>query len=144
MSEGIQAIQLRIAEIQQRFAPWTPSAADVKPSSGSTTAFDDALERAQSNLSTDPANTKAIGKYENGRIPPSLLAPIGVGDNRLRPEAAQGFTRMLRDAKSQGIEIGVNDSYRSYDEQVDMQSARGCTRTAVWRLFQLRAHTVSG
>jgi hypothetical protein len=32
-----------------------------------------------------------------------------------------------------GVDIGVTDSYRSYDAQVDVARRKGCTARAVWR-----------
>jgi hypothetical protein len=71
---------------------------------------------------TPPASLVAYG---NGRIPLDALAPIGVGTHRLWTPAAASFKRMAADAASQGVKIGVTDSYRSYDQQVQLAQKKG-------------------
>lgn len=71
---------------------------------------------------TPPAELAAFG---NGRIPAEALTPIGVGNHRLWGPAAQSFQRLLADAAADGIEIGVTDSYRSYESQVDLARRKG-------------------
>jgi hypothetical protein len=71
---------------------------------------------------TPPAELVAYG---NGRIPAEALTPIGVGNHRLYGPAAEAFQQLLSDAAAAGIEIGVTDSYRSYDSQVDLARRKG-------------------
>lgn len=66
-----------------------------------------------------------LSSFGNGRIPAALLEPIGVGDHRLAAPAADGFRAMVSAARRDGVRIGVNDSYRSYEEQVDMARRKG-------------------
>jgi D-alanyl-D-alanine carboxypeptidase len=63
--------------------------------------------------------------YGNGHIPPESLELIGVGAHRLWAPAADAFKRMARDATTQGIKIGATDSYRSYDQQVQLAQRKG-------------------
>ncbi|MCU1393235.1 MAG: D-alanyl-D-alanine carboxypeptidase [Ilumatobacteraceae bacterium] len=63
--------------------------------------------------------------YGNGHIPRDLLTPIGIGQHRLYSVAAQAFIKMRSDAAAQGVDISVTDSYRSYDEQVDLAARKG-------------------
>lgn len=63
--------------------------------------------------------------YGNGRIPEGVLEPIGIGRHRLWGPAAQAFRRMYVDALLQGVVIGVTDSYRSYEAQVDVARRKG-------------------
>jgi hypothetical protein len=71
---------------------------------------------------TPPAELVAYG---NGRIPPEALTPIGVGSHRLYGPAAEAFQQLLADASAAGIEIGVTDSYRTYESQVDLARRKG-------------------
>lgn len=71
---------------------------------------------------TPPAELVAYG---NGRIPPEALTPIGVGSHRLYGPAAEAFQQLLGDAAAAGIEIGVTDSYRTYESQVDLARRKG-------------------
>lgn len=69
-----------------------------------------------------PAELQAHG---NGRIPADALAPIGVGEHRLWEPAAHAFTDMMAAAQRDGVTIGVNSSYRSYEGQVEMVERYG-------------------
>lgn len=66
-----------------------------------------------------------LAKYGNGRIPTSELATIGIGEHRLWSPAADAFTAMRSAASAAGVTIGVTDSYRSYDQQVDLARRKG-------------------
>lgn len=66
----------------------------------------------------------ALEHYGNGRVPTSQLQSIGDGE-RLWAPAAQAFTRLRAAAARDGVSMGVNDSYRSYDQQVDMAERKG-------------------
>ena len=63
--------------------------------------------------------------YGNGQIPTDALAPIGVGSHRLWAPAGQAFQQLQSDAAAAGVTIGVTDSYRSYDAQVDLARRKG-------------------
>jgi zinc D-Ala-D-Ala carboxypeptidase len=65
------------------------------------------------------------GNYANGRIPQSALTTIGIGGHRLLPHVAQAFIALREAAKRDGINIGVTDSYRTYDQQVDLAQRKG-------------------
>ena len=69
-----------------------------------------------------PAELKIYG---NGKIPPGALTEIGVGSHRLYGPAAESFNRMMADAKAAGVDVGVTDSYRSYEQQVDLAERKG-------------------
>lgn len=69
-----------------------------------------------------PAELLAHG---NGRIPPAALAPIGVGNHRMWSPAAAAFQQMTAAAAAGGVRVGVTDSYRSYDQQVDLAARKG-------------------
>ncbi len=66
-----------------------------------------------------------LSHYENGRIPAALLKSLGTGNHRLWAPAADQFRAMASAAARDGVHIGVNDSYRSYAEQVDMARRKG-------------------
>jgi D-alanyl-D-alanine carboxypeptidase len=66
----------------------------------------------------------ATGVWPNGRIPASALTPIG-GGHRLAAPAAAAYGEMAAAARADGISFSVNDSYRSYEQQVDMARRKG-------------------
>ncbi len=63
--------------------------------------------------------------YGNGRIPADRLTSIGVGSHKLYAPAAQAYKAMTADAAAQGVTIGITDSYRSYESQVDLAGRKG-------------------
>ncbi|CAA9415120.1 MAG: D-alanyl-D-alanine carboxypeptidase [uncultured Quadrisphaera sp.] len=75
-------------------------------------------------LTADGAPQELAG-YGNGKVPASALSPIGQGSHRLWAPAAEAFERMHAAAARDGVEIGVTDSYRSYEAQVDLAERKG-------------------
>ncbi len=69
-----------------------------------------------------PAELQAYG---NGRIPQGVLQPVGQGGHQLYAPAAASWRQAVQDAAAQGIELRLTDSYRSYDEQVDLVRRKG-------------------
>jgi LAS superfamily LD-carboxypeptidase LdcB len=66
-----------------------------------------------------------LAQYGNGRIPAAALVEIGRGGHRLYGPAAQAFQVMEAAAAADGVTFGVTDSYRSYEEQVDLVERKG-------------------
>ena len=66
-----------------------------------------------------------LGAYGNGKIPATALQTIGHGNHRLWAPAATAFRQMEAAAARDGVHIGVTDSYRSYDNQVDLAQRKG-------------------
>ena len=62
---------------------------------------------------------------ENGRLPDSELRPIGFGRHRLRTEAAEAYMQMVQAAAADGVTWTVTDSYRTYDQQVQLVREKG-------------------
>ena len=58
-------------------------------------------------------------------MPAEALAPIGDGGHRLAAPAAAAFDRLQAAARRDGVAIGVTDSYRSFDAQVDVARRKG-------------------
>lgn len=76
-----------------------------------------------------PGPVAAVGhpsrSYANGRIPAAAMDTIGRGHHRLWGPAAASFRQLLADAERAGVDIGVTDSYRSYEGQVDVARRKG-------------------
>lgn len=66
-----------------------------------------------------------LAGYGNGRLPDSVLDSIGIGDHRLWTPAAAAFRNLYAAAQADGVDIGVSDSYRSYEAQVDVARRKG-------------------
>lgn len=127
---GIAGIQQRIAQIESRFVMAASTAAAVPRTAAGGPAENDfaGVLDTQMTKAADAADatTRAdLERFGNGRIPAGALQPIGVGNHRLWGPAAQAFTRMQADATAAGVDIGVTDSYRSYDQQVDVARRKG-------------------
>jgi zinc D-Ala-D-Ala carboxypeptidase len=53
------------------------------------------------------------------------MAEIGRGNHRLWGPTASSFRQMVAAAAVDGVRIGVTDSYRSLDQQVDLARRKG-------------------
>ncbi|MEP7762391.1 M15 family metallopeptidase [Sanguibacter sp. 25GB23B1] len=109
-------------------------------SASTSTSFDTVLAQAQA-LTTSSSTVAASGSarstlnadgiptdlaaYGNGKIPRDALAPIGSTGHRLWAPASAGFEGLLAAAKADGIDIGITDSYRTYESQVDLVARKG-------------------
>lgn len=127
--EGITGIATRMAEIRHQLAAFRPPAAAPVES----TAFAQSLAGATASLTgatgptgpTGPTESLIKGRYENGRIPAGALTEIGSTGHRLAAPAATAMDGLLRKAQQDGVKIGITDSYRSYEEQVDLVQRKG-------------------
>ena len=88
---------------------------------GATTGIQGAGSGAHAHAGA-PAELAAFG---NGRIPAAALDRIGVGGHKLWGPAAASFQSLTRAARADGVNIAVTDSYRSYDQQVDVAQRKG-------------------
>ena len=150
---SVSAVQARIAEIQARLAPPASTgngqafgaALSAAVAEGSTTSAVSALGMSSAtgapavgwtprppavnhapHIHTGTLDPPAeLKSYGNGKIPPGALTEIGVDSHRLYGPAAESFKRMLADANAAGVNIGVTDSYRSYEAQVDLAERKG-------------------
>ncbi|AEE45958.1 M15 family metallopeptidase [Cellulomonas fimi] len=138
--DGIVGIAQRMAEIRsglQAVAPATPTStpatltAATASSPSSATAFAAALDTAVSqDLGTSTARTADgvpadLARYGNGRIPADALATVSGTSHRLWAPAAAAFDTLRAAAARDGVRIGITDSYRSYDAQVDVAARKG-------------------
>jgi D-alanyl-D-alanine carboxypeptidase len=140
--DGIAAITSRIAEIRGTLAsvggapvPRTVSATTSGTASagGTSSTFASALatEVAQQTASVGgtgkldaKGNPADLSMYGNGKIPTGALASIGNG-HRMWAPAAQQFEQLSAAAARDGVTIGVTDSYRTYESQVDLAERKG-------------------
>lgn len=58
---------------------------------------------------------------QNGMLPPSALASVGIGSHKAQPVAADAFKAMRAAAAKDKVDLGITDSYRSYAAQVDVK-----------------------
>jgi D-alanyl-D-alanine carboxypeptidase len=139
--DGIAAITSRIAEIRGTLA--SVSATPIsRTTSGTTTSASGTSATFASALATEVAQSSSVGgaagvgkldakgnpadlaMYGNGKIPASALTSIGSGQQMWTPAARQ-FQQMSAAAARDGVTIGVTDSYRTYESQVDLAERKG-------------------
>jgi hypothetical protein len=127
--DGIAAIQATLGSL----APASAQAA-ATTTSASGTAFAQALAEAVGTASGTATSTGArnadgvpveLAAYGNGKIPASALAEVGDTGHRLWAPAAESLERLRADAARAGVTIGITDSYRSYEAQVDVAARKG-------------------
>lgn len=134
--DGIAAIQQRIAQIETRIAELAPPRASALAAASSTSAaFGQVLSSVQgtevsavgsgsSSVNADNVPYELLG-YGNGQIPAAALSTIDGTSHRMWAPAARSFEAMRADAAADGVTIGITDSYRSYDAQVDVAARKG-------------------
>lgn len=133
--DGIVGIAQRMAEIRsslQAVAPVVPAPSAAGGTASTTAAtFAAALEsavtesRATSTVRDASGVPADLARYGNGRIPADALAPVGSTGHRLWAPAAEAFGELSAAAARDGVRIGITDSYRSYDAQVDVAARKG-------------------
>ncbi len=152
--QGITGVTARMAEIQSRMVALatanpvdgasgaTRSTSTTPAASTSGTAFASALADAVAATDSTAALTGAkkvsgshsvngkgipteLAAYGNGKIPANALEKVGNTGHRLWAPAAQSLENMLAAAKKDGVRIGITDSYRPYEEQVDLARRKG-------------------
>jgi D-alanyl-D-alanine carboxypeptidase len=138
--EGLGNITARIAQINQQITALSPKPATTQgtgTTSGTTASgrtFATELAGAMRSASTTGTTGVKLTKdgvpadlvhYGNGKIPANALESIGRGGHRLWSPAADAFKAMTAAARQDGVTIGVTDSYRSYDQQVDLARRKG-------------------
>lgn len=154
ISSRILEIQTTVASFSGRTQPamgtlltQTTSAAGAQAAStqaaslGTTStgsAFDLLLAQAQAATSTTPAaatsgaftlNAQGIptdlAAYGNGKVPTEALSSVGQTGHKLWTPAAASFEKLLTAARADGVDIGITDSYRTYESQVDLAQRKG-------------------
>lgn len=138
--DGIASINQRIAAIQATIGTLAPTSTTTT----SGTAFAQALAQAVDGTSTAASGTSgtaastaadtarnadgvpvALAGYGNGKIPAEALHEVGSTGHRLWAPAADALERLIADAARDGVTVGITDSYRSYEAQVDVAARKG-------------------
>ena len=136
---GIEGVNARITDIRSRMIALQTQAATqaskTTTATGSTsgTTFASYLNDAVATQSTASTNYKLnsegiptdLAAYGNGKIPSNALQQVGTTGHKLWAPAAEQLSKLIADAKKDGVTIGITDSYRSYDEQVSLAKRKG-------------------
>lgn len=138
---SIQGVLGRIAALEGRFAQLSGAARSAAVPA-SVTSFKDTYDGAVKKMSVgektrlpDTEWGRTASAYGNGRLPREMLVPIAQNGHRLSPEAASSFDKMVTEASNAGVEISITDSYRNYDQQVDLAKRKGLTSEGGYAAF---------
>jgi zinc D-Ala-D-Ala carboxypeptidase len=144
--QGITEVTSRMAEIQSRIVALATgdvaaatAAGSSRAASTSGTTFATALADAVAATDRTAGAKKVSGSsalngkgiptelaaYGNGRIPATALEKVGGTGHRLWAPAAKSLENMIAAARRDGVTIGITDSYRPYEEQVDLVRRKG-------------------
>lgn len=135
--DGIAGVTVRVAQIESRIAsfnpmtggattdPATTGAAFAATLAGAVSATDGRTTMASSGRLNAAGVPVELASYGNGKIPPGALDSVGATGHRLWSPAASSLESLLLAADRDGVRIGITDSYRSYDEQVDVARRKG-------------------
>lgn len=93
----------------------------VEPSMGLTPSYGSGAGSA-GGVGSVPDSLKT---GENGKLRDDQLAPIGIGDLKAHPKAAEAFKAMREAAAAEGVDLGVTGAYRTYERQVQLKAEKG-------------------
>ncbi|PFG35564.1 D-alanyl-D-alanine carboxypeptidase-like protein [Flavimobilis soli] len=138
---GIAGITSRMLEIQSMIDRLSPTPTPTVAAQAPATSFDDALGQAVKNVAgaqaaaapqspadvawAEPGVPAELAKYGNGKVPAEALTQISGSNHRLWAPAAGAFEQLRAAAAKDGVDIGITDSYRSFDAQVDVAKRKG-------------------
>lgn len=131
-SERLLASRQATVEAQATLqARWTDIAASLGRQRGLLATTDRALvaavedeRRRAEEMARSRAPVDLVG-YGNGRIPTSALRPVARTGHLLSAPASVAFEELLAAAATAGVRVGITDSYRTYDQQVDLVRRKG-------------------
>ncbi len=128
--DAITAISQRVAALEASFR--TAGATAQEPVAvGAGARFEQILSTVVAGA-TDTGRTRTadgvpgdLVVFGNGQIPRTALQEVGTTGHRLWAPAGQALESLLSAAARDGVQIGITDSYRPYDAQVDVAQRKG-------------------
>ncbi|MBB2899433.1 hypothetical protein FHR75_000221 [Kineococcus radiotolerans] len=102
-----------------------PSAASAGTVSAAAGGVSSTGARSTAGLRTGDGVPLALAGYGNGKVPAAALSSIGQGSHTMWAPAAQAYQQLRAAAARDGITIKATDSYRSYEQQVDLARRKG-------------------
>jgi zinc D-Ala-D-Ala carboxypeptidase len=128
--DAITSIAQRVAVLEAAFT--TPVASTRAPVVADSGARFDQVLSAVVEGSTNAGRARTVdgvpsdlAAHGNGRIPRTALQEVGTTGHRLWAPAGQTLESLMAAAAREGVQIGITDSYRSYDAQVDVAQRKG-------------------
>ncbi|WP_223145053.1 M15 family metallopeptidase [Actinotalea subterranea] len=145
--EAVASINQRILEIRSHIATVAPPvvvtsrAAALGTGATQGASFASALADAMGTTSASMLAPTEVGSgkslvnakgvpnellvHGNGKVPADALSEIGDTGHRLWTPAARSLEALRDDAARDGVTIGITDSYRTYESQVDLAQRKG-------------------
>lgn len=143
--EAVAAIDQRIAQIQGRISQVSaPSVsfetvlgeavvAELRAAPTTSSAYGATFASLSGTAAVGSGKDRVDGKgvpvdlkvHGNGRIPASALSPVAGTSHSLWEPAARSLEAMRSAAAAEGVTIGITDSYRTYETQVDLVRRKG-------------------
>ena len=117
---GLDAAGVSAAASVPPAADWTPD--DLAASAAGTVGVPGARPIGGYGSMPVPPSLAAFG---NGNVPATALTPIRQSGHRLYAPAAAAWDGLVTAAAADGVSIRITDSYRSYDQQVDLVNRKG-------------------
>ena len=127
--DAITSIAQRVADIEATFR--TPEATRTPVVADSGVRFDQVLSAvvddstAVGSARTVDGVPSELAAYGNGKVPRTALQEVGTTGHRLWAPAGQALESLMAAAARDGVQIGITDSYRSYEAQVDVAQRKG-------------------
>jgi D-alanyl-D-alanine carboxypeptidase len=129
--DGIGGMAARMAQLHAQIAAMNTTVAPAAPTAAGNSFASVYADAVASTATPSSGGLNAQGVptdlavYGNGKAPASALQTIGDTGHRLWKPAASSMDSLLAAARRDGVKIGITDSYRSYDEQVDLVRRKG-------------------
>lgn len=139
--DAVAGIAERIWQIQSRIAQLAPPVAVTVGASTSTGSAGDFASVLAATRTAGTSGTAAVASgadrlnvngvpvdlvgYGNGRIPAEALSTVSGTDAQLWTPAARSFEALRSAAAADGVTVGITDSYRTYESQVDLAARKG-------------------
>ncbi len=140
--DGIASINQRIAAIQATIGSLAPTTTTTTSGTAFAAALAQAVDGSSAWGAAAPGSAAgaaaatstarnadgvpvALAGYGNGKIPADALHEVGSTGHRLWAPAADALESLIADAARDGVTIGITDSYRSYEAQVDVAARKG-------------------
>lgn len=143
VSSPIDSIKARISSIASMYSSHAMPSGRLGYKGVESNTFSSVMDEVSGRVSSFSASTlDSLGLREtpsmpdgawadrarqlgNGRLSSDMLTPISQSGHRLAPFAANDWDALVKAAASDGVPISITDSYRNFDQQVDLAARKG-------------------
>lgn len=111
--------------LSQSIAGRASSGGLISGTSSSATVGSMSTTRSTAALRNSDGVPLELARYGNGKIPAAALSSIGQDSHKMWAPGAQAYQKLRAAAARDGVTIKATDSYRSYEQQVDLVQRKG-------------------